>query len=356
MITEIEVKNFKTLQDVKIPLAPGITVMVGANNSGKSNALAVLKLLREAKRQTPQMAIAALGGEEAIVSRDATDALRISASAFLEGYRLKRHLTYSRAEGLKTNDELSPGLASGGDEQFRGELVGKLAHLMNAISVHDLSVAALRAPAIIQRGAVLGSDGRDVAAVLDNMAGEAPSLRDAIDNTARCAAQEVKRIVTLPGPQPGTKVLGVEEKDGRIYRADDMADGLLLFIGLAVAAQLTAATRGVLGIEEPERGIHPRRLRDLVDHLLRLTKAGMQVVLTTHSPTLLDEFRDSPESVLIFERDDQGTHVTRLSERPDWGKEAKGASLGELWYSGVLGGVPGRWDSSSAARATPTRM
>ncbi len=340
MITEIEVKNFKTLRDVKIPLAPGITVMVGANNSGKSNALTVLKLLKEAEK-TLGMAFAALGGEDSIVSRDARDALRVSVSAYLEGYTPKRYLTYSRTEGLSSGGDFPD--SRGSEDWLRiGQLPGKFSRLLNAISVHDLSVAALRAPAIIQRGAVLGPDGRDVAAVLDNMAGEAPSLRDAVDETVRRAAHEVKRIVTRPGPQPGTKVLGVEEKDGRVYGAEDMSDGLLLFIGLAVAAQLKVGTRGVLAIEEPERGIHPRRLRDLVDHLLRLTKAGMQVVLTTHSPTLLDEFRDSPESVLIFDRDDQGTHITRLSDRPDWAKELKGASLGELWYSGVLGGVPGR--------------
>jgi len=342
LITEIEVKNFKTLRDVKIPLSPGITVMVGANNSGKSNALAVLKLLREAERQTPNMAMAALGGEESILSRDAADVMRVSASVFLEGYTLKRHLTCTRGQAMVSGGESPGDLAAMGDRQFLGRLKGELAHLINAISVHDLSVAALRAPAIIQRGAVLGPDGRDVAAVLDNMAGEAPSLRDAIDETVRRAAHEVKRIVTRPGPQPGTKVLGIEERDGRVYGAEDMSDGLLLFIGLAAAAQLKADTRGVLAIEEPERGIHPRRLRDLVDHLLLLTKSGMQVVLTTHSPTLLDEFRDSPDSVLIFDRDEQGTHVTRLSDRPDWAKELKGAPLGELWYSGVLGGVPGR--------------
>ena len=136
--------------------------------------------------------------------------------------------------------------------------------------------------------------------------------------------------------------MGVEEQDGRVYGAEDMSDGLLLFIGLAVAAQLKGQG-GILAIEEPERGIHPRRLRDLIDNLLRLTKSGTQVVLTTHSPTLLDEFRDTPESVLIFDRDDTGTHVTRLSDRKDWAEELqKGLPLGDLWYSGVLGGVPGR--------------
>jgi recombinational DNA repair ATPase RecF len=140
LITEIEVKNFKTLRDVKIPLAPGITVMVGANNSGKSNALAVLKLLREAERRSPDLALDALGGEESVVSRNA-DELLVSASALLEGYTLKNVLSLSRGRGLVTTTESRAAIE---DRQFLGRLIGKLAHLMNAISVHDLSVAALR--------------------------------------------------------------------------------------------------------------------------------------------------------------------------------------------------------------------
>jgi predicted ATPase len=339
LITEIEVKNFKTLRNVKIPLAPGITVMVGANNSGKSNALAVLNLLGELKRQRP-MVMAALGGEESVLSRGMMGALTVSVSARLEGFTVKELITYARGEfpSFHSSAHQPEGLTSGEWQRLLAELNDALA----STSVHDLSVAALRAPAVIQRSASLGPDGRDVAAVLDNMAGEAPSLRDAVDEVVRRSAHEVKRVVTRPGPEPGTKVLGVEEKDGRVYGAEDMSDGLLLFIGLAVAAQLKVGTRGVLAIEEPERGIHPRRLRDLMDHLLALTKSGIQVVLTTHSPTLLDEFRDSPESVLIFDRDEEGTHISRLADRPNWAKELKGAPLGELWYSGVLGGVPGR--------------
>ena len=51
MIKSIKVKNFKTLRDVEIPLDPKITVMVGANNSGKSNALQVFKLVGETERR-----------------------------------------------------------------------------------------------------------------------------------------------------------------------------------------------------------------------------------------------------------------------------------------------------------------
>ncbi|WP_309889690.1 AAA family ATPase [Archangium sp.] len=338
MITEIEVKNFKTLRDVRIPLAPGITVMVGANNSGKSNALAVLKLLRESLRQKdPALAVDALGGFESLLSRNATgSAIEVTVTAESEGVRTRYKLKLPHPmSGPKAEKVLEP--TGDGVSYFQ------LFSSMHGTTVHDLSVAALRAPALVQQGATLGPDGRDIAAVLDNLAGENPSLRDAIDEMVRGSAREVKRIVTRSGAEPGTKVLGAEEKDGRVYGAEDMSDGLLLFIGLAVAAQLKRTPFGILAIEEPERGIHPRRLRDLIDNLLRLTKSGTQVVLTTHSPTLLDEFRDTPESVLIFDRDDTGTHVTRLSDRKDWAEELqKGVPLGDLWYSGVLGGVPGR--------------
>lgn len=336
MIEEIAVKNFKTLRDVRIPLAPGITVMVGANNSGKSNALAVLKLLSEGFRQkNPVAAVGALGGFESLWSRNAKGPVEVSVTSAEEGVRTVYSLAVSPLE-FEAEERWSP---RDGSAKLQGTLLGALL----GTTVHDLSVAALRAPALVQQGATLGPDGRDIAAVLDNLAGENPSLRDAIDEMVRSSAREVRRILTRSGTEPGTKVLGVEERDGRVYGAEDMSDGLLLFIGLAAAAQLKQGRSGILAIEEPERGIHPRRLRDLVDNLLRLTKTGTQVVLTTHSPTLLDEFRDTPESVLIFDRDDTGTHVTRLSDRQEWAEGLqKGMPLGDLWYSGVLGGVPGR--------------
>jgi predicted ATPase len=337
LIEEIAVKNFKTLRDVRIPLAPGITVMVGANNSGKSNALAVLKLLSESTRQDPRLAADALGGISSLLSRNAREpVLEVSVNATTNGVRTSCKLKFS-LYWLRTEKDFE--LENPGSIEGQADLLSSL----KRTSVHDLSVAALRAPALIQQGAVLGPDGRDIAAVLDNLAGENPSLRDAIDEMVRSSAREVKRVVTRSGEEPGTKVLGVEEQDGSVYGAEDMSDGLLLFIGLAAAARLNQGPGGLLAIEEPDRGIHPRRLRDLVDNLLRLTKSGTQVVLTTHSPTLLDEFRDMPESVLIFDRDDSGTHVTRLSDRKEWAEELqKGMPLGDLWYSGVLGGVPGR--------------
>ena len=155
----------------------------------------------------------------------------------------------------------------------------------------------------------------------------------------RLTAPEVKKFVTptVPGDK---KVVGVQETSGQVYRSSEISDGLLLFIGLATAAQLRVGTPSLVAIEEPERGIHPRRLRDVVDYFRRIAMRGTQVIMTTHSPLLLDQFRDLPESVILFDRDESGSHVKRLIDVKDWEQLVEGSPLGEVWYSGLLGGIP----------------
>lgn len=213
---------------------------------------------------------------------------------------------------------------------------------LGGIRVFDLSPKALRIPAAIHRNAQLEKDGVGLAAVLDNLAGERPTLRDRIDEEVRQAATEVERVVTLADrKQPGSKVLGIAERSGQVFSAEHVSDGLLLFIALSTAIQMSGG-KTLIGLEELEKGIHPRRIQGLVDQLLRMSRGGSQFILTTHSPTLLDEFRDFPERVLICEREGDDTKVTRLIDQPDWEDSLKKSSLGEIWYSGILGGVPAR--------------
>jgi len=74
----------------------------------------------------------------------------------------------------------------------------------------------------------------------------------------------------------------------------------------------------LLYVEEPERGIHPRRLRELVDLMRRAVRErSCQLVLATHSPVVADAFRDDPEAILLFRRGPQGTEVKRCTDLPD---------------------------------------
>ena len=55
---------------------------------------------------------------------------------------------------------------------------------------------------------------------------------------------------------------------------------------------------------------------------------------------VLDLFREHPEEIVIAEEVGLDAKFSRLSDRPDLDEIIGDAPLSEVWYSGVLGGVP----------------
>jgi len=118
-----------------------------------------------------------------------------------------------------------------------------------------------------------------------------------------------------------------------------MSDGTLKFLCL-LAVLLHPDPPPLVCIEEPEQGLHPDAI-GIVAQLLKDASERMQLVVTTHSEALIDAFSDSPEDVLVCERDEQeGTQCTRLSagQLEHW---LQRYSLGQLWRKGEIGGT--RW-------------
>ena len=90
----------------------------------------------------------------------------------------------------------------------------------------------------------------------------------------------------------------------------------------------------VLLIEEPENGVHPKRLEEVLKILRRLVEEQehTQVLMTTHSPYVVDLFK--PEEVTLCLRDDDGAvSVHRLSESETVRQQMKVFTLGEIWTS-----------------------
>ncbi|WP_069472717.1 AAA family ATPase [Candidatus Marithrix sp. Canyon 246] len=92
-------------------------------------------------------------------------------------------------------------------------------------------------------------------------------------------------------------------------------------------------------IEEPELGLHPDILPSIVP-LLKECAERTQLIVTTHSDVIVDALTDIPESIIVCDRDENGTHLKRLNqtELEVWLQEY---SLAELWRSGEIGG--NRW-------------
>ncbi len=93
----------------------------------------------------------------------------------------------------------------------------------------------------------------------------------------------------------------------------------------------------IICIDEPEIGLHPDAIIQLAKVLKDASKRT-QLIITTHSDILVSQFTDSPESVVVCNRDETGSHMRRLE--PDklqaWLKDEY---LGDVWLSGGLGGT-----------------
>ncbi|CAL9623780.1 hypothetical protein SUDANB21_05926 [Streptomyces sp. enrichment culture] len=91
-------------------------------------------------------------------------------------------------------------------------------------------------------------------------------------------------------------------------------------------------------IEEIDHGLHPQAL-ELVVQRLREAAERTQFIVATHSPALVDRLR--PEEFVVCDRDDGGASIIpalTVDEVRAIVEESGGQPLGELWFSGVLGG------------------
>jgi predicted ATPase len=121
-----------------------------------------------------------------------------------------------------------------------------------------------------------------------------------------------------------------------VIPATRLSDGTLRYLCL-LAILCDPKPPPLICIEEPELGLHPDVLPKLADHLLAASRRT-QLIVTTHSDVLVDAMSDQPESVVVCEKQDGATTMTRLAadELQAWLEKYR---LGELWISGELGGT-----------------
>lgn len=129
------------------------------------------------------------------------------------------------------------------------------------------------------------------------------------------------------------------------YPAEQASDGFLRMLAVFSLKYLPNPPR-IITLEEPENGVHPQLISEVIAHLKALADRKephkIQVFMTSHSPYVLNEFHERPECVHIFEKGtrDPIPRIIPLRERSHVLEAAKGLDrpLGDLWYSGLLGG------------------
>jgi predicted ATPase len=101
-----------------------------------------------------------------------------------------------------------------------------------------------------------------------------------------------------------------------------------------MALLLDPTPPSVICIEEPEIGLHPDILPTIAEMLIEASQRT-QLIITTHSDALVSAL--IPESVLVCEQNERGSHLRRLN--PEKLKEwLENYTLGDLWRMGEIGG------------------
>lgn len=138
-------------------------------------------------------------------------------------------------------------------------------------------------------------------------------------------------------PEGGQLRLYLTEGE-RNVPAHRLSDGTLRYLALLTILLAPGPARLVI-IEEPELGLHPDVFPILRDLLLEAS-SRFQLITTTHSTQLVDALTEHPEAVVVCEKDESCSRMTRLDAQQiaEW---REFGSLGSLWLSGRIGGT--RW-------------
>ena len=356
------------------------TFIVGRNGSGKSNFVDAFAFLAEAMASPLQAVIERRGGFSAVSHRSSArgrpanlnlrmqlekpDSDTAEARYYID-LRSRRggefevadeYCVVTRSDGTQDSfrrqtasgstvwksgiESLAPAIEPnalalpliGGDRRF-----GAVFRFLSGMRTYRIEPAALRAMQDTDGGSGLRSDGRNAASVLREIQRKSPA-----EDWARICELLESVVPGTIGVRPkkhGNK-LTLEFTQNRVgaeplkFEAFSMSDGTLRALGL-ITAVFQRPTPSLLVIEEPEASVHPGALGAILD-VLRLASRSMQVVVTTHSPDILDAKWIEDRHLRILNAENGLTLINRVSPSVRAALEKHLMGAGELLRSNAL--------------------
>ncbi len=381
------VKNYKCLGDIDIPLTP-IHVLIGENDSGKTSLLEAMLInsdethlksitspldFRELVNHHASSEAIDFEGQWQSREADAGNRLvklgfRLEYSEGYEGHYFKsKEWVYRDAckivkdtETGKIVNETDPAILFS-QEEISSEYIKYVKYVQprKYAVKYNFNPRVMAAPSVSNPNRLfrMDPDGFGLPNLLDNILGNNPERFIALRKnfceyfpqftSIRIEPAEGKRLqyneresVLVTKDETGKGVY-FDARSGRTVRAEQASDGAILFLGFLALAYLPTPPNLLL-IEEPENGIYPKKLEQLVMLLKNLVERteGVrfpQIIMTTHSPYLLSYFE--PEEVTFLSRpknDPSGPVRARpLRDAPYIEERLAGGQfyLGELWYN-----------------------
>lgn len=329
MITHFEVQGFGCLRKVTFPLTP-LHAFIGPNDSGKSTLLKALRYYQTA-------VTGALPNDE---QRAESPSLRFAGRVGAFDYALARTRSSTRWRteiGTRNRPphvyESFAGLASLVSAAKWTDSEVRAADILAARLVRFDADALRQASPLFQEGvtpAFADQRGSGLAGAYDSILNRGDAAFGAIRDRFLLLFPTVRQL-RLRNVSPATKELSIELRDGTVVPASGMSEGMLYYLAFCALPHLDPAS--LLLVEEPENGLHPARIAEVMRILREISGTGVQVVIATHSPLVVNELNPDEVSVITRRSVDEGSIVTPMTRTPNFDARSKVYALGELWLA-----------------------
>lgn len=214
----------------------------------------------------------------------------------------------------------------------------KLVKELDSISRYDLFINELRQEQVISNSAKVSITGDNIPSVVKTFVSEQKEAWNRISRTMSNISPFFLAVHSK-SLRAGKEYLVFEEVfNGRPIESWEASDGTLRALAILLCIESHKEGSTIL-IEEPEHGLHPWAVKDLMNHIKEtISLKDIQLIITTHSQQVLEciEFNE----LLITERDENGTIYTTIPKIVPNYKNITMGEIGELWTKGLLKGVP----------------
>lgn len=307
MITHVTIQNCKSIVNAAVTLSP-FTLLIGANGSGKTNFLHILQAISYPDPGIWQKL------EKHLNHREAGQSVMFTTDSG-SSYSVQ---TDMRSDTRKT---IIPELIDVRVFSLNPSLVGQAEGLTSNPSVQE--------------------NGEGVVQVLDALkTGDREDLFEQIEAHLRKYIPEIERLSFFP--QKDGKILQVREQHIKKPLPVSLLSEGTKFVIAILTILFQEHPPSLICIEEIDRGLHPRLFERVVRLCFDMARQENmpQIIATTHNPYIVDQFKDHEEAVIIVEKTHGETTFTSFAERMET-LEPEGADpLGQLWFSGFVGGAP----------------
>ena len=371
-IESVRIAGFRSLADVELSDLGGLTVLIGANGSGKSNIIRFFEMLSwmlrshrlaefierqggaddqlfQGSRLTPRLEVelalrTARGRNEYrfILTHAHPDRFIFTEEAFR--FSSSNRPTRAKWQHLGSGHgeaQIVEAAQGGATTGVNARTAKTILHLLRECAVYQFHDTSDRSPVKMLWDAaenyMLRSHGGNLAAILHRLEQTDFSRFDLICRHIarvlpvfdRFVLEESYGKVVLRWKAKGTE---------KTFGAHLTSDGSLRFFALVTLLNLPSEMLpSVVLLDEPELGLHPAAI-SLVGGMIRNLAKERQVIVATQSPLLVDAVE--LDQIVVLDLVNGATRLRRLDPNAYGAWLDEGYAPGDLWLKNLIGGRP----------------